>query len=66
MSSAICFNLDLSKILSSGNGLTLYHSTPNVKPIERALYMKTSWENKKILVTSFFSFSPNVLYLIEY
>ena len=25
MLSAICFNLDQSKILSSGNGLTLYH-----------------------------------------
>ena len=27
MSSAICFNLDQSKILSSGNGLILYHTT---------------------------------------
>ena len=27
MSSAICFNLDQSKILSSGNGLTLYKMT---------------------------------------
>ena len=26
MSSAICFNLDQSKILSPGNGLTLYHT----------------------------------------
>ena len=26
MSSAICFNLDWSKILLSGNGLTLYHT----------------------------------------
>ena len=28
MSSAICFNLDLSKILSSGNGLTRYNTVP--------------------------------------
>ena len=27
MSSAICFKLDMSKILSSGNGLTLYQMT---------------------------------------
>ena len=27
MSSAVCFNLDQSKILSSGNGLTLYQTT---------------------------------------
>ena len=26
MSSAICFNLNQSKILSSGNSLTLYHT----------------------------------------
>ena len=26
MSSAICFNLDQSQILSSGNGLTSYHT----------------------------------------
>ena len=26
MSSAICFNLDQSKILSSGNGLSLYQT----------------------------------------
>ena len=28
MSSAICFNLDQSKILSSGNGLTLFANLP--------------------------------------
>ena len=28
MSSAICFNLEESKILLSGNGLTLYHTIP--------------------------------------
>ena len=28
MLSAICFNLDQSKILSSGNWLTLYHTIP--------------------------------------
>ena len=28
MSSAICFNLDQFKILSSGYGLTLYHTIP--------------------------------------
>ena len=28
MLSAICFNLDQSKILSSGNGLTLYQTIP--------------------------------------
>ena len=39
MLSAICFNLDQSKILSSGNGLTLYHTItgfndPGKEPFE--------------------------------
>ena len=32
MSSAICFNLDQSKILSSGSGLTCYQNQTNKKP----------------------------------
>ena len=31
MSSAICFNLDQSKILSSGNGLSLYQTVQSFK-----------------------------------
>ena len=30
MLSGICFNLDQSKILSSGNELTLYHTIPSL------------------------------------
>ena len=35
MSSTICFNLDQSKILSSGNGLIMFNSIGNL--IEKAL-----------------------------
>ena len=36
ISSAICFNLDQSKIPLPGNGLTLYHTIPTLKkkPLE--------------------------------
>ena len=35
MSSAICFNLDQSKISSSGNGFALYHIIPNFNDLEK-------------------------------
>ena len=35
MSSAICLNLDQSKILSSGNGLTLSYTIPTFENMEK-------------------------------
>ena len=49
MSSAICFNLDQYKILSSGNGLES---------------RETSWKNEKMLVGGiFFTVFSNALYI---
>ena len=64
MLSAISFSLYQSKILSSGNGLSLYHTIPtfiNLK--EKAL--ETLCEKEKMLVNSIFSFSHNVFYPIN-
>ena len=63
MSSAICFNLDLSKILLSGNGLInpFPHNNTFWRPWETSL-LKTLWEKEKLLVTSNFSFSHSVFY----
>ena len=36
MSSSVCFNLDQSKILSSGNGLILYHMILTFYDLEKA------------------------------
>ena len=73
MLSVICFDLDQSKILLSGNGLTLSQMTNFgifqieslhtkilnlVKMAESSL--KTLWEKKKLLVTSNFYFSHSV------
>ena len=45
---------------------TLYHTIPTFNdPKERASKLKTLWEKKKMLVTSIFFFSHNVLYLIQ-
>ena len=76
MLSAICLNLDQSKILSSGNGLKnclLYISSSyNVNPFPKKPWflcvcstnpLKTLQEKEKLLVTSNFSFSHSVFYL---
>ena len=74
MSSAIGFNLNQSKILSSGNGLTLYptkrrtHNKSIYRPQhechQKMKYEISSWKilwaKEKMLVTSIFSFSYNV------
>ena len=64
MSSAICFNLDQSKILSSGNGLTLSQTSAGFYVYITSL-LKTLWEKEKLLVMSNFSFSYSVLYQFE-
>ena len=45
MQSAICFNLDQSKILSSGNGLRLFNSLPNKKILNQSKF-KAFADNK--------------------
>ena len=58
MSSAICFNLDQSKILSSSNGLK---NTFTKQQIRSGLRPKTpDWEKEKLLNKSDFSFSHSV------
>ena len=61
--SAICFNLDQSKILS-GNGLTLSQTSPGFY-VSAVRLLKTLWEKEKLLVTSNFSLSHSVFYLFE-
>ena len=51
MSSAICFNLDQSEILSSGNGLNLYQTIPDLNSPERAVFFKLLL--KKIEIQTF-------------
>ena len=60
MSSAICLNLDQSKILSSGNGLNLSQTSPSFVCLTSLL--NTLWEKEKLLVKSNFSFSHGVFY----
>ena len=57
------FSLD-DRILSSGKDLTLYHTIPTFNDPEEN-FMKTSFKKEKMLVTSIFSFSPNVFYSIK-
>ena len=45
ISSVICFNLDQFKILSSGNGLTLYHTIPIFNDPEKKKKKKRGVEN---------------------
>ena len=63
MSSAICFDLDQSKILPSGNGLIAIADNINVVQIINLVFDMT--ENmggkKKMLVNGIFSFSHNLL-----
>ena len=61
MSSAICFNLDQSKILSSGNGLRIENifwkrSNSIFSCVKNVFLLETVWEVEKMLVTSIFSF----------
>ena len=51
MPSAICFNLDQSKSLSSGNGLTLYNIMTSLNTSEGKKLLKTFWEKEKLVVT---------------
>ena len=61
MSSAICFNLDQSKIVMSGYALTHSHTmTPFDTPGKQAFWKH--WEKEKLLVMSNFSFSHSVFY----
>ena len=39
MSSAICFNLDQSKILTSGNGLTFSRIIPTFNDLEKEAFL---------------------------
>ena len=64
MLSAMCFNLDQSTILFSGYGLILYHIdflTPKwLKTFENIVK-----NEKRMLLSSIFSFSHNVFYTIK-
>ena len=60
LSSAHVFNLIESKILSFGKEITLYPHSPDFQRPSRSL-LKTIRENEKMLVTSIFSFSYNVI-----
>ena len=63
--SAICFNLDQSKILSSGNLLKSFNSFPNKPWFLRGCstsLLKTLWEKEKLIATSNFSFSHSFFY----
>ena len=44
MSSAICFNLDQSKILSSGNRLKLFITMTSFDALEENAFKKIVWE----------------------
>ena len=66
MSSAICFNLNQSKILSSGNGLnvvrgfnnttlTLYQTNPGFDDTEKRALLKTLYEKEEIMISKHFS-----------
>ena len=72
MSSAICFNLDQSNILSSDNELNLYQTAKFLKSYNwqqlkicqhTCMYLffpekgKTSWKQKEMLVTGIVLFS---------
>ena len=58
MSSAICFNLDQSKILSSGNGLkdlrlTFYHTIPTFNNLEKEAFGKHCGKRQKCCISPF-------------
>ena len=59
MSSAICFNLEQSNILSSDNGLSTYtlSTTMRNRPLENIL---RKGENADQYICSIFSFSPKM------
>ena len=71
LSSANCFNLDQSKILSSGNGLMLddypnpFPNKPWMLRVYSTSLLKTLWEKEKMLVTSIFSFPHSVFYSMK-
>ena len=73
MSSAICFNLDQSKFLSSGNGLIPFAGALTLSSIylythfntlEEKSFRKTLRKKVKLLKMSNFTFSYNVFYAI--
>ena len=61
MWSVICFNLDQSKVLSSGNGLFLHHAIPTFHNLEKVAFenMVGKWENAD---NQHFPFSHNDCY----
>ena len=60
--SAICFNMDQSKILLSGNGLTLSQTSPGFYVSAVEVFLKTLWEQEKFPMMNKFSFSHSVFY----
>ena len=66
ISSVICFNLDQSKILSSGNELTLFQTSPGFYNVDicKTSLLKILWEKEKLLLTSSIFFSHSVFYLL--
>ena len=57
MLSANCFNLDHSKILSSGNGWSLYHAIMTFNdPVHKVLWEQCAKREKMLVTGIFFSF----------
>ena len=76
MSSAICFNSDQSKILSSGNGLKIEQDVDrsklkefeddvlNVTDTKRFFFerVETTWKKETILVSSIFKYCFQIFF----
>ena len=58
VSSAICFNLDQSKILLSVNELNLYHTIPTFNNPEKRNLLKTWWEKRENAGNQYFLLFP--------
>ena len=65
MLSEICFNLDQSEIVWSGNGKSLnsFPDKPLFLRVCSTSLLKTLWEKEKLLLTSNFYFFQSVFYL---
>ena len=64
LSSANDFNLDKTKLLSSGKGLTLYHTVLSFNDPEEGFAKHCAYK-EKMLITNIFSFFHNVFYSIK-
>ena len=53
---------NLFQFLSSGNGFTLFQTSPGFLGVCSTNFLKTPWEKEKLLIMSNFSFSHGVFY----